>query len=563
LTGTVLKHRYEVQEKIGEGSLFEVYRCDDRSTNRPAAVKVLLPHYASNRMFAERVLIEAQAFVGVEHPGLIEVYDSGEEDGRYYVITEYVRGVELGERVRRSAPMPVSTAVDMGIAIAETLDFVHRRNFVHGDLRPSSIMVTPEGQIKIGDFWVSAAIASSQTVRTGAMMRSIHYMSPEVAEGKPPMASADVYSLGVMLFEALTGRFPFDGETPIAIALKHAREPVPSVRSLNPSVPKELEAWVSKALQKAPQDRHRSARAMLYDLRSLRNKLRLPDSSTLPRPIEEKAVEASFEPDEVFDEPPEPPLMSAVHKTLLAIVVFIVVVVGAMFVYVSRRPPDVAIPNLVGKPIVEARAIAEEQELRLLVKSEQYNEDYPEGVVYFMNPPADKVVKAGRAVEVWVSKGSRFAITPDLVGRSLEEAKDAVSDAGLSVGSISEEYSDKVPAGNIIKQSPEPGARLERGQPVGLVYSLGAKPEESLPDDEAGPSLGEARSFDVRFTVPDGPEEQNVQIVVRDDAGESIVYSSPAKPGDRIEQTVSGVGDRVTISIYIDDRLVREERKWR
>lgn len=563
MTGTTLKHRYEVQEKIGEGSLFEVYKCDDKIENRPAVVKVLLPQHASNRMFAERILIESQALVGVEHPGLIEVYDSGEDDGRYYVVTEYVRGVDLEERLRRSAPLPVSTAVDMGMAISETLDFAHRRNFVHGDLRPSTIMVTPEGQIKIGDFWVSGVIASSQSVRTPAMMRSIQYMSPEVAEGKPPTPSADVYSLGVMLFEALTGRVPFDGDTPIAIALKHARDPIPSLRAINPAVSKELEAWVVKALQKTPRDRHRSARAMLYDLKSLRENLRLPGPAAQAKAIEQKRPEPTFEPDEPLDEPPEPPLMSAVRKTLLAIVVFIVVLVGVMFAYVSRRPPDVSIPDFVGKPIEESRALAEDKALSLVVRAEELNEEFPAGVVYFMNPPAGKVVKAGRTIEVWVSRGSRFAKTPNLVDSSLEEAKDAISEAGLNVGAISEEYNDKVPAGNIIRQSPKPGTRLERDQPVSLVYSLGLKPDESYPEsDDTGPS-GEPRSFDVRFTVPDGPEEQNVQIVVRDDAGESIVYSSPAKPGDAIEQTVSGVGDRVSILIYIDDKLVREERKWR
>lgn len=563
MTGTVLKHRYEVGEKIGEGSLFEVFKCDDKIENRPAVVKVLLPHYASNRMFAERVLIEAQALVGVEHPGIIEVYDSGEDDGRFYVVTEYVRGMKLDERLRRSAPLPISTVVDMAIAIGETLDFLHRRNFVHGDLRPSTIMVTPEGQIKIGDLWASNAVSSSQSVRTAAMMRSIHYMSPEVAEGKAPTPLADVYALGVLVFEALTGRVPFQGDTPIAVALKHAREPVPSLRPLNPAVPKALEAWVVKALQKSPSDRHRSARAMVYELKSMRGNLGSPGTAIRPRLEESKAPEPSFEPEETLEEVPETPLMSAVRKTLLAIVVFIVVLVGVMFFYLSRRPPDVAIPDFVGMPLEEARVLAEEKGLRLVVQSEQYNEEYPEGVIYFMNPPAAKVVKTGRVVEVWVSRGSRFAITPDLTGLPLEQAKDAIAEAGLNVGAISEEYSDKVPAGNVIKQLPAPGIRLERDRAVSLVYSLGPKPEEFSPPADTVPSSGEPRSFDVSFSVPEGPEQQNVQIVVRDDEGESIVYSAPHKPGDRVVQTVSGIGDRITILIYIDDKLVREERKWR
>ena len=567
MIGTVLKHRYEVAEKVGEGNLFTVYKCDDKIDNRPVAAKVLLPQYAANRLFAERILVEAQAMVGVSHPGIVEVYDCGEEDGTYYVIVEYVRGVDLKERIRRSAPFSLSTVVDIGVALCDVLHFAHRRGFVHGDLRPGNILVTPEGQIKLADFWVSNAIASSQTLRTNAMMRSVHYMSPELAEGRPAVPASDVYSLGIILFELLTGAVPFDGDTPIAIALKHAREPLPSLRALNPSIPKALEAAAAKALEKTPQERFRSAKAMLNALKSVRDALQLSKPITWPQPAEKSAPETEPEGAEAAEvrdeiEEAEPVLLSALRKTLLTIVGLITVLVVVMVVWAMTSPGEVTVPNLVGKSLEEAQAAVADKDIRLAIKSEQFNEEQPARTIYYTNPAAGRTIRARKSVLVWVSKGSKFATTPDVVKLTLEEAKNRVFDAGLNVGEVSQEYSDTIPAGNVMQQSPSSGTRLERGDPVKLVFSLGTKPREMpLGEQERGTELG-TRSFDVKITVPKGPEDQKVEIVVLDDYGESAAYSDIAQPGDRIEQTVRGVGDKITVRIYINNKLVKEDRKW-
>ena len=554
MIGTVLKHRYEVLEKIGEGNLFTVYKCDDKIDNRPVAAKVLLPQYAANRMFAERILVEAQAMVGISHPGIVEVYDSGEEDGNYYVITEYVRGVDLKERIRRNAPFSLSTTVDLGLAICDMLDYAHRRGFVHGDLRPGTILVTPEGQIKLTDFWVSNAIASSQSIRTNAMMRSVHYMSPEVAEGEPATPAADVYSLGIILFELLTGSLPFDGETPIAIALKHTREPVPSLRALNPGVPKAMEAAVGKALQKVPEDRFRSAKAMLNELKSVCEALRLSKPLVWTQPGEKKQMETIEEPEDT-----EPILLSALRKMLLVVVGFFTVLIVTIVIWVVKSPPDVKVPDLLGKTADDAQAIAVEQKLDINVRSEQFNEDYPAGMIYYMNPNHGRVVKAGKTVDVWISKGSKFATTPKVVKLTLEAAKERILDADLNVGEVSEEYSETIPAGSIIRQTPAAGTRQERSQPVNLVFSLGPEPRETETEGYDYPR--ETRSFDVKFTVPPGSQDQTVRIVVQDDYGENTAYSDIAQPGDYIEQTIKGVGNKITIRIYINDKLVREESK--
>jgi eukaryotic-like serine/threonine-protein kinase len=573
LIGTVLKHRYEIVEKIGEGSLFTVYRCDDKIDNRSVAVKILLPQYASNRMFAERLLVEAQSMVGLAHPGIVEVYDCGEDDGSYYVVVEYVRGVDLKERIRRSAPFSLSTVVDVGLAVCDVLDFAHRRGFMHGDLRPGNILVSPEGQIKLADFWVSNAIASASTLRTNAMMRSVHYMAPEIAEAKPATPASDVYSIGVILFELLTATVPYDGDTPIAIALKHSREPIPSPRTINPGTPKSLEAVITRALQKSPQDRFRSARAMHHELKSVRDALHFekpltwsaPPTAEQPTAVTERTQTMASAVEEASLDPCDnvPPFWLAARKTLLAIIGVVSVLIAAMIIWAMTTPGDVRVPSLLGKPLEKAEAIAAQKRIEIAVKTEQFNEDYPAGTIYYMNPSAGRSIKSGKVIDVWVSKGSRFGTVPNVVKLPLEDAKTKVTSAGLNVGEVTQDYSDTIPAGNIIKQTPSPGTKQERGQAVSLVFSLGPKDGDMTLTQDQYDANAKSRSFTVKFKIPPGAEDQKVAIIVQDDFGETNAYSDIMHPGDLVDQKVTGVGNKVTIRIYIDDKLVKELKQWK
>ncbi len=379
MTGTVFKHRYEVQEKIGEGSLFTVYKAEDKIDNRVVAVKVLLPQYASNRMFAERILVEAQAMAGISHPGIADVYDAGEEDGSYFVVVEYVRGVDLKERIRRNAPFSLATAVDVGIAICDALDFAHKRGFTNSDLRPGNILVTPEGYIKLTDFWVGNAVSSSQAIRTSAMMRSVHYMAPEVAEGVAASPASDIYSLGIILYELLTGSVPYDSDTPISIALKHAKDPIPSIRAANPGVPKAFETLITKALQKEPDSRFRSAKAMLNDLKSVRDGLNLSRPQTWT-PTTEKKTPEPIAVDDDFEED-APAVLSVLRKTLIVAVAVIAVIATAMVAYVWMNPGEAVVPDIIGKDLITAQTMARKVHITLVVKTEEFNEKYDQGVV--------------------------------------------------------------------------------------------------------------------------------------------------------------------------------------
>lgn len=567
MIGKVLKYRYEILEKLGEGNLFTVYKCEDKINNRTLAVKVLLPQYASNKMFAERLLVEAQAMIGIQHPGIVEVYDCGEEDGTYFVVIEYVRGVDLKERIKRNAPFTLSTAVDVGIAISDVLSYAHNRGFIHGDLRPGNVLVTTEGQIKLADFWVSNAVSSSQAVRTTAMMRSVHYMSPEVAEGSPATAAADVYSLGVMLFELVTGKLPFDGETPVAVAVKHSREPVPSVRAINPGVTKGLESIIARALQKSPQDRFHSAQALLKELKSVR------DSLHLEKPLVWSEVAAKKSPEPVPDEqdlpeepdrPDSPWLITLRNALFVGVAVAIIGVFIASFV-LSSNSREVKIPNLLGKSMEDATKLASANNLTLVTKTEEFNEQYPQGTIYYMSPPAGRTVKSSRNIDVWISRGSKYVTTPSVVKLTQESALDKIREAGLTTGEISQQYSSTIPMNCIIKQTPSPGTKQERGQAVSLVLSLGMEPSEVPPAAEPDQSTSDQdqtkRSFNIQFTIPPGPKDQQVEIKVVDGNGDNTAYTDIKHPGDQVKQTIEGVGSKVIIRIYLDDKLVKEETK--
>jgi serine/threonine-protein kinase len=466
--------------------------------------------------------------------------------------------------------------------MCDVLDYAHKRGFVHGDLRPENIMVTPEGQIKIADFWVNPAVDSQRSVRTSTIWSSIRYMAPEVAEGKPATAAADIYSLGVLLFELLTGTVPFDGDTSVAIALKHARDPIPSMRTYNPAVPKTLEGIVARALQKEPEERFRSVKSMLNELKTSREALHLSKPLVWSETTDMREVEPALESGEtrMIVDQRGPRWMLSLRAKLLILVLLLAIgcVIGTIMLV--SVPADVKLPDLVGMKFEDAQSQMSRSKVDLTKRSEEYNESFPEGVIFYMSPSAGRTIKSGKSVEVWVSKGSKYAMTPNLLKLSSEDAAQRVVSSGLIVGEMSQDYDALIPSGSVISQKPAPGTKLERGKPVSFVSSLGPKPSEAAtqpPEGTTNPeennttpgNSGEAqntqsstskpRSLTVKLTVPEGPQQQMVEIQVTDDNGERTAYSEVKHPGDKVSQKIQVVGSPATVRIYLDEKLVKEE----
>ena len=550
MIGSVVNYRYEILEKIGDGSFFSVYRARDKVLNRLVAVKVLQPRYAENEEFAQRMSAEIQTCSELTHPGIARTYECDRQDGVWFVAEEYVRSTNLKERIKRTAPMTVSAAVDIAIAVCEALGYAHRQGFVHGDVRPQNILVSPEGTAKLTAFGVAPALAGFPTVQASSMFHSVHYTAPEVAEGKPPQPASDLYSLGVVLYEMLTGTVPFDAETPIGVALKHAKDPPQPPHELNAGIPRGLEAIVIKALEKSPNARYSGARAMLDELLEVRDALRMG------RPVRRDIPEA--EPEVERERPVS--LLPSAFKSLMWILAVAVVVAVSFVAYLSwSNPPEVTVPDIVGRTLEEATTMADLAGVELVVADERFNDRYSEGEIYLTNPVAGTRIKKGKPVRAWISKGSRYAEVPDVTDMPEVRAREAILAADLTVGDVNSAYDDKVAAGSVARQSPKPGSRHERGSAVNLVLSTGPKPEETPVDEETTDGTGR-RAFDVKFSVPDdSPDPSRVKIAVIDSDGRNTVYDEELHPGDPVNTTVYGYGSRVEIRVYLNNEEVSKE----
>ncbi len=578
LVGQVINFRYEVLEKTGEGGLFSVYRTRDRVMNRLAAVKVLRPDYASDLEISRRILERAKALVPLSHPNITRVYEAARTEDCAYVCEEHVRGIDLKERIRRIAPFTAAAAVDVAIAVAQALDYLHRNGFIHGDLRPHKVLIGPEGEIKVTGAGLAFAFADQEEKRTLALMRAAHYAAPETFEGRVPDERSDIYSLGIILFEMLAGTVPFTGETPIAVATRHARDPVPSVRDQNAAVPRALEGIIRKALAKDPDERYQTAREILADLRSVQDALRVGKPLNWSPLDPSRAASVADEP-----VPREESLWKSFAKAALLVVLVAAVVFGGFMLLVKSSPPDVAVPDVVGKDLEEARRILSEAGLTLTIAREDFNDRYPAGAIYFQEPQAGQPVKKNAVVEVYVSKGSRNVRVPSVVGMSEEKAREVLNEEGLVVGEIKYDYSSSIPAGDVMRQDPRAGLSVAReAAKVDLTVSLGPPPgrpvvpppldEKTVPEAPsvtpgeapAAPPAAEkpavTRQLRIRFSVPEGPSVR-VQIVVKDDTGEWVALDDVYRGGSPVSATFSVTGKTAEIRTLINgkevDRQVR------
>jgi len=564
LIGTVVNYRYEILEKCGDGNFFSVYKARDKVLNRLVAVKVLSPTYSSNIEFANEFISSLQKASELNHPNITKVLDADEDHGLKYVAAEYVHGVNLKERIKRSGPLQPAYAVDIAVAAAQALAYAHKHSIVHGDVKPENIITGSEGAVKLTDFGVIGALEQFPDIRESAILRSVYYASPEVLRGDQPTPSSDVYSLGVVLYEMLTGTVPFNGPTSSAIIAKHLQDPVPSPRMMNSAVPATLNDIVVKAMQKDPAHRFRNAAELLEALGKVQEWMRTGTISA------SKPIENIYNVSEV-NEPVERSENFAKNAIIALMAILFVAVITAVIMYKFSGPGinSLTVPNLIGKTLEEAQRIADQTGLKIEEYRHDYNDDYPEGAIWLTSPmPGSTVSKSEPVVKVWVSKGPKLRTVPDVTGLSVDEARKKLLEAGLTLSpSPLTEYSATVPMDRIIRQIPEAGAQLEPLKPVRVVVSMGPPPQdettEELPSDNTSQPTDEttpvSRTFRVNFNIPSvasGP--QDVRIEVSDESGDSVVYEGIHNPGESVSKEIIGYGEGVKIRVYINDKLARE-----
>lgn len=478
LVGLVFDHRYEVQEKIGVGGMADVYRGKDTLLGRPVAIKILHQNFGSDQDFVARFKREAQAAGKLNHQNVVSMYDVGYDQGFHYIIMEYVAGCTLKEYIQHHSRVTIQEAVKITIAIAEGLEHAHMMGIVHCDVKPHNILITDAGRVKVTDFGIARAINSAATMMyTNSVMGSAHYISPEQASGKSINVSTDIYSLGVVLYELLTGEVPFRGENPVSVALQHVKDRVIALRIKNSLVPPQLEQVVLTALEKEPGKRFGSISEMIQALRmSLGYR-----GGTSARPMQHDFATQVLPPleEEVMEEEEERQegllgkLGSLPQKYIIggAVFAFILAFLWAFLSFGNFwSNSTVDVPNVVGKQLSVATRLLEERHLRVS-SSEVTNSDVPAGQVISQSPEPGETVKEQRMVHLVVSKGAGDITIPDLQGMSFDQAREKLKALGLSIGKISYTSDTSKDDGVVISQGLQAGGKASKGATVDITIN--------------------------------------------------------------------------------------------
>ena len=479
LVGLVFDHRYEVQQKIGVGGMADVYRGKDTLLGRPVAIKILHQNFGSDQDFVARFKREAQAAGKLNHPNVVSMYDVGFDQGFHYIVMEYVSGCTLKEYIHHhGAQVTVQEAVKITVAIAEGLEHAHMMGIVHCDVKPHNILITDSGRVKVTDFGIARAINSATTMMyTNSVMGSAHYISPEQASGKSINVSTDIYSLGVVLYELLTGEVPFRGETPVSVALQHVKDRVVAPRIKNAMIPPQLEQVVLMALEKEPGKRFGSISEMIQALRmSLGYR-----GGTSARPIQHDFATQVLPPleTEVLEEEEEPSegilakLGSLPQKYVIggAVFAFLLAFLWAFLSFGNFwSNSTVDVPNVVGKQLSVATRLLEERHLRVS-SSEVTNSDVPAGQVISQSPEPGESVKEQRMVHLVVSKGAGDITIPDLQGMSFDQAREKLKALGLSIGKITYENDPSKDDGVVLSQGLQAGGKASKGATVDITIN--------------------------------------------------------------------------------------------
>jgi beta-lactam-binding protein with PASTA domain/tRNA A-37 threonylcarbamoyl transferase component Bud32 len=532
--------RYEVLERVGAGGMAEVYRARDELLGRDVAVKVLSERFARDLSFVERFRREAQSAANLNHPNIVSLYDYGSDNGTYFIVMEYIDGRPLDDIIRREGVLLPERAAEIASDIAEALHKAHGGGLVHRDIKPSNVMITSGGQTKVTDFGIARAVASDgeQTVtQTGMVIGTASYLSPEQAQGNPVDARSDVYSLGCVLYEMLTGSPPFQGESPLAIAYKHVREDPPPPSHANPDVPAALDAIVMKALAKNPENRFSSALEMKHDLdRYLGGQqvhatpLLVEDTADIPR-----ADRTSVMTTGTYEEPRR---RRSVWPWLLGLLLLALLGAAIWLALAEMRPtaPQVRVPNVVGRDFSEAIAILNRRGLDPAVTRRPNERD--EGTVFRQDPPAQERVDEGATVTLFVSSGPRETVVPDVVGRTKREAQQLLREAKLRLGTTTKTPSDTFGEGVILDQSPDAEVEVPEGSTIDITVSTGPEVTdvpfvEGLPVEQAVEAIENADLEANTRDVPSDDVEAGI-VVEQDPAG-----GSEAEPGDVVDISVS------------------------
>lgn len=556
----VLSQRYELLEPVGSGGMADVFRARDTLLDRTVAVKILRSHLANDGEFLSKFQYEAKGAARINHANIVNVYDVGEDNGCYYIVMEYVSGDTLKDYIHRVGALDAKRTLEIAIDIANALEAAHKNNIIHCDIKPHNILLMDNGHVKVADFGIARAVTSSTLTYDTDVVGSVYYFSPEQAKGTHISPKSDVYSLGVCMYEMLTGKLPFSGESSVSIALKHLQESPKPVRQINPNIPPILEAIVSKAMDKES-DMRPSSTELIADLQEalavVSNKAGgaaedpfatqvLPRVSVpAPDTARSKPADNNNDKEEV-----EKGSMFKTKKFWvgLIIILFAGFGVGAFMSYGNFwSATEVSVPDVVGRQSAIAKQILEESNLRVNL-AEAYDAEVPEGQVISQYPEAGSKVKEQRTITIYVSKGGEELIMPDLIGMSRENAEAKLARMGIKV-TVYEE-NDKADAGKVIRQDIAAGSKINKGNTIDIIVSKGEKKRTIAVPDYRGMSIDAARAN----IESNGLSISSVSQIDSKELPGTVLEQTPSagekiKEGDSLSLVVSSSSSRANADI--------------
>ncbi|WP_238858629.1 Stk1 family PASTA domain-containing Ser/Thr kinase [Clostridium sp. YIM B02569] len=502
MDGIVLGNRYELLEKIGEGGMSEVFKARDNKLNRFVAVKILKKELCDNPDIVEKFKGEATAVAALSDNNIVNILDVGTQDEINYIVMEYVKGKTLKDIIKQVGKMNYETAISVAIQIAKALDCAHRNNIIHRDVKPQNILVTEDGVMKVTDFGIAKSSNSETITNTSTIMGSAHYLSPEQAKGNFIDCRTDLYSLGVVLYEMVTGNLPFQADTAVTIALKHLQEEVVPPKSVNSKIPESLNQLILKSMEKDPIKRYQNAKEMISDLQRIKDdpnaKIDKEDDndhtiimSAVTEQMARQEEKLPNKKDEDYDdeddddyyyEDDEDEKGSGINKkrimkiTIGVVLALLLIVLGVaafkMVSSASANSKEVEVPNIVGKNVDDGKKALEAINL-VLVEGGTEASDQPEGTILKMNPDAGTKVKEKSQIRVIVSGGATKLKMPDLKEYDIDTATTILKSFGLKISDKSEAFSDSVPEGQIISQTPKKDTEVTADDKITVVVSKG------------------------------------------------------------------------------------------
>ena len=581
MTGTVLNGRYEIGERIGVGGMAEVYSAQDNVLGRIVAVKVMLSQFANDEDFSRRFRQEAAAAANLQSPYIVNVYDWGHDAGTYFIVMEYVRGSDLKSAIKQRGAINQRKVAEIGSQVCQALSVAHSQDIIHRDIKPQNIMIQPDGNVKVMDFGIARA-KNSVSEKTGNVLGTAHYISPEQAQGKDLTAATDIYSLGVVMYEAATGKLPFDAPEAMSVAMMQVQdEPLPP-SAINESIDPALESIILKAMEKNPANRFATA----HDLKTALNDYlagrmnpsftqartsvmspvaagaagavagaaaanALNDHTEVMQPVGNTNAKRANSGQKTYSTSnSSKKKMSPKKKAGIAIGVIAAIAIAAFAVWAitgQSSANQTEVPNVVGKTTEQAMQLIQDAGLQVGTMDSAYDPSVEAGHVSSQSPKGGNKVDKGTKVNLVVSQGTEEIEVPDLTGKTLSEAQNELAKLGFAVGSTTEETSDTVDSGKVCGQDPKAGKSAKKGSSVNLVISKGAE-TVSVPDITGlTPDRASKVASELGFTISQSGSQASDTVDQGLIISQTIQAGTKAKKGSTIGYIVSTGKKSITV----------------